>query len=1353
MKNISSILWGIAIAVGILGCSDTALAQTVTPSQSVINFCAASTQLIQSQTIQISVSTTSTTPISFTAMASSNPAWLGVGPGQNFMVSSGSPVTLTAFVTATPPSATTGTITLTPSGGTPVNITATYQINTSCPATGGGSGFLTASPTSLAFQLASGVATGQQSVTVNNTSTSAMNITATTKKGSSWLSVGVVNPLIAGSSSTTVTATVNTTGLNASQNYSDDILVTGSDGVSSVDVPVSLSFNSTNANSVFSVTPGALAVSTSFGTPPGQQNITVQNLTAFTLNLTAVASTMSGGNWLSTSIASPTVGPNSSVIVAATLNTASLALGTYTGTITITDTTSTSSLPIPVTLYYGTSVGTSSELSATPNPFTMTIASGTTVPQNGTLNVSTTSAGSVSVVVSTVTTSGQNWLAVNPASISVTPGQTTALTVSVTPSLLQSGLNTGRIVLTPQDGTPVLQIPVNITLGAAPTLTITPSGSLSFAYQTGTTFPAAQVLTVSSASAIGFTASASSTGNWLIVSPQSGATSGNGVGTAVNVSVNPAVLSTTGNYSGTITVTNSSTGSQQMIQVSLLVSSLPVLSFANSGTTFNYQLASTTLPTQKSVQLMSSSSALAFTAAITPVSGGNFLNVTPASGTTSQASPQPLSLSLNSGVLAQLAPGTYTSNVVITSTGAGNSPVTYPVTLVVTNNTLLNPDQTSLTFNYEIGQTQPAPQTINISSSGAPLSFNVATSVTSTAPACANFLSATPPSANTPGIVIVSVNTTGLAAGSCAGNVNITSANAGNSPLNIPVTLNVSNSALLNVSPSSITVTTQQGTNAANIAVPLTSTDPNTALSFVVTTAPNSNFLLIGPTSGMTPTNLNVGFSTSGLQPGTYTSSLNIAATGPSNAVVADSPVTLPITVIVTSAVTASVTPNKLSFSQAFGGAAPNSQTLQIATTTSGLTYSAAATTFNGGSWLTVMNPSGTTTGTVTINANGTNLNTGTYSGVVTITIPAAGNNPINVPVTLTIGPAITLSAGPSSLTFNYQSGGSAPAAQNVMLSSTGGSVSYTTTTSTPTGTPNFLSVSPGNGTTPATLSVSLNQSVLSTLSAGNYTGTVTILSPNLPNQTVSVSLTVTAPPAPSISTVVNAASILAGSVSPGEFIAIKGADLGPATAVPGQVSQNKFTTTLSGVSVTFDGTPAPLIAVSATQVNAMVPYEIAGRTTTNVVVTYNTVASPAVQLTVANTAPAIFTANSTGSGQALIQNFPSYSLNNSSNPAPKGSFIVIYATGEGVVTPAAASGSITPSVPPIPVPSAQPITLTIGGQTPSTIAATEVPTLVSGVFVVVANVPSSVTSGNQPLVLTVGGNSNAQQNATVAIQ
>jgi len=239
------------------------------------------------------------------------------------------------------------------------------------------------------------------------------------------------------------------------------------------------------------------------------------------------------------------------------------------------------------------------------------------------------------------------------------------------------------------------------------------------------------------------------------------------------------------------------------------------------------------------------------------------------------------------------------------------------------------------------------------------------------------------------------------------------------------------------------------------------------------------------------------------------------------------------------------------------------------------------------------------------VTANGAGLNQGSYSGVVTLVIPGAANTPINVSVTLNVGPPQSLTVAPTSLSFTYAAGSSAPAAQNIQVASTGGSVPFTVSTaSAPSG---WLTATPASGNTNAAVAVNLAPSVLSTLGAGNYTGTVTISSTTGGTQTVNVNLTVTAPPPPAFTTLVNSASNTPGAVSPGEIITIYGSNLGPATAMGLQLTgAGLVATTLGNTQVTFDNIPAPLIYVSATQINAIVPYEIAGRVNTNVVITRN---------------------------------------------------------------------------------------------------------------------------------------------------
>src|SRR5579883_1279841 len=68
------------------------------------------------------------------------------------------------------------------------------------------------------------------------------------------------------------------------------------------------------------------------------------------------------------------------------------------------------------------------------------------------------------------------------------------------------------------------------------------------------------------------------------------------------------------------------------------------------------------------------------------------------------------------------------------------------------------------------------------------------------------------------------------------------------------------------------------------------------------------------------------------------------------------------------------------------------------------------------------------------------------------------------------------------------------------------------------------------------------------------------------------------------------------GPISPGELIAIFGTNIGPSAPAPMSVTGGYVDTSLSGVSVSIDGKPAPIIYASANQVNVQVPYDAGAR-------------------------------------------------------------------------------------------------------------------------------------------------------------
>jgi uncharacterized protein (TIGR03437 family) len=226
------------------------------------------------------------------------------------------------------------------------------------------------------------------------------------------------------------------------------------------------------------------------------------------------------------------------------------------------------------------------------------------------------------------------------------------------------------------------------------------------------------------------------------------------------------------------------------------------------------------------------------------------------------------------------------------------------------------------------------------------------------------------------------------------------------------------------------------------------------------------------------------------------------------------------------------------------------------------------------------------------------------------------------------------------------------------------------------------------------------------------------------------------------ISAVVDAASESAVPVSPGKIVVIYGAGLGPSQLVQNQPANGAFGTQLAGTAVSFNGTPAPVIYTSATQVCAIVPYEIvpAMFALAQVTVSYQGSISSAFPVPVAAAAPGLFTANQTGAGQIATINALTGVFNDAAHPAKVGDYLELFATGEGQTAAAGVDGKLATL--PYPAPKL-PVGVTVGGIPAIVSYAGGAPTEVAGLMQVNIQIPPGVQPGGYvPIVLTVGNTS-----------
>lgn len=238
-----------------------------------------------------------------------------------------------------------------------------------------------------------------------------------------------------------------------------------------------------------------------------------------------------------------------------------------------------------------------------------------------------------------------------------------------------------------------------------------------------------------------------------------------------------------------------------------------------------------------------------------------------------------------------------------------------------------------------------------------------------------------------------------------------------------------------------------------------------------------------------------------------------------------------------------------------------------------------------------------------------------------------------------------------------------------------------------------------------------------------------------------------TVAPTLNASALVNAASYQGGAVAPGEVVTLFQANYGPGNLVGAQIDNNGLVSSnLAGAQLFFDGVAAPLIYALAGQVSAVVPYEVAGKQQTVVQYEYNGVLSNTATVPVAQSAPAIFAADATGTGPGAILNQDN-KLNTASNPAHSGTVIQVFATGGGTVKGGAADGALASGA----GSQTLAVTATIGGLRAAVTYAGPAPDEVNGVLQVDVTVPAGLT-GAQPLIITVG-TAASQSGITVYIQ
>lgn len=271
---------------------------------------------------------------------------------------------------------------------------------------------------------------------------------------------------------------------------------------------------------------------------------------------------------------------------------------------------------------------------------------------------------------------------------------------------------------------------------------------------------------------------------WLIVSPNTGSSVGQIV--EHSVSVEKATLSPRPEaYTAVISITSfDACNSPRRVAITLSLSEQPPpeISVTPRDVSFSGAAGGSNPPAQTIRVRNNGQGTLNYTL----TEDADWLSVTPSSGT-STGNEVIHSLSAN---ITGLGTGTYMTVITIADSNAVNNPQVVNVTLMIgtTIPPAIDVSPSSLSFNAQVGGTNPATQRIRVrNSGGGTLDYALTSDV--------GWMSVTPASGTSTGQDVshtVSVNIAGLATGTYNGLITVSSPNAANSPRTVQVTLVIS---------------------------------------------------------------------------------------------------------------------------------------------------------------------------------------------------------------------------------------------------------------------------------------------------------------------------------------------------------------------------------------------------------------------------------------------------------------------------------------------------------------------------------------------------------------------------------
>jgi len=302
------------------------------------------------------------------------------------------------------------------------------------------------------------------------------------------------------------------------------------------------------------------------GRSPSPQRIPLR-ATVFGLAFTAVASTSSGGNWLSVTPAAASL----PAVLEAAADPRDLAPGSYDGSIRVV-VPAASPPERTLAVRFVVTPAPSPRLSAEPASLSFSFVQGA-APASQVLTLTNRGGGSASFTATASTISGGNWLSAAPAAGAATPAVPVPLSITASPAGLAAGTYSGQVAAGDE-----VTVPVTMTISAVQqTILLSQTGLTFTAVERGGSEPPQTfgVLNVGQG-VMRWTARARTFagGGWLAIRPSSGATDASSLAVPlVEVSASGAGLPA-GDYYGVVEIL-SDTAPNSPQSVSIVLNVLP----------------------------------------------------------------------------------------------------------------------------------------------------------------------------------------------------------------------------------------------------------------------------------------------------------------------------------------------------------------------------------------------------------------------------------------------------------------------------------------------------------------------------------------------------------------------------------------------------------------------------------------------------------------------------------------------------------------------------------------------------------------------------------------------------------